>query len=68
MLPPTTADGKRLKYKARQWIDAERYDWVCFLDCDMLAQRNMDHLLDTHILSDILWQPEGKICQNAYNS
>jgi hypothetical protein len=68
MLPPSFDDGKRLKYKVRQWIEADRYDWVCFLDCDMLAQRNIDHLLDPDIPADLLWQPEGKMTQDAFNS
>lgn len=69
MLPPNeTYDGKRLKFQARRWINAEDYDWVCFLDCDMLAQRNIDHLFDPGTDCDILWQPEGRMTQAAYNS
>ena len=29
-------EGCHLKYRARQWIPGG-YDWVCFLDCDMIA-------------------------------
>ncbi len=61
-------DGKRLKFQARKWINAEYHDWVCFLDCDMLAQRNIDHLFDPGADCDILWQPEGRMTQAAYNS
>jgi hypothetical protein len=59
-LPPGTdlmAAGCALKYRARSWIP-EGYEWVCFLDCDMIALRNIDHLFDPGAPADILWQPE----------
>ena len=68
MLSPGDDDGYKLKYRARRWIEAGRYDWVCFLDCDMIALRNIDHLFDPGAECDILWQPEGKMNNVAYNS
>lgn len=62
--------GYTLKYMAPGTITAKRYDWVCFLDCDMLALRNVDHLFDPGDGLDILWQPEPAgmetIGYNAY--
>ena len=68
LLPAGDEDGYKLKYRARRWIEAGRYDWVCFMDCDMLALRNIDHLFDPGAECDILWQPEGRMNQVAYNS
>lgn len=68
MLPPGEEDGYKLKYRARRWIKGSSYDWVCFLDCDMLALRNIDHLFDPGAECDILWQPEGRMTDIAYNS
>ncbi len=34
------------KYRVRQFVDAEKYDKILFLDADCLALRNLDHLLD----------------------
>lgn len=45
------------KARAREVIEAERYDWVMFLDADCLVLRNIDHLL-TDRDCDILFQPE----------
>ena len=64
------AEGYALKYLARDLIEPSRYDWVCFLDCDMIALRNVDHLFDPGEKVDILWQPEpsgmATIGYNAY--
>jgi len=68
MLPGGEVDGYKLKYQARRWIEAGRYDWVCFLDCDMITLRNIDHLFDPGSECDILWQPEGRMRQAPYNA
>ena len=34
------------KYRVREYIDAEKYDKILFLDADCLALRNLDHLLE----------------------
>jgi hypothetical protein len=61
--------GYTLKYSARRLIPAEHYDWVCFMDCDMLALRNVDHLFEVEDRTEILWQPEPKPqSAPAYNS
>lgn len=44
------------KYKVAELIDPEPYDKVLFLDCDSLALRNIDHLLEG--TWDIRYQPE----------
>lgn len=45
------------KYKVAELIEnPERYDKILFLDCDSLALRNIDHLLEGNW--DIRYQPE----------
>lgn len=44
------------KYKVAELIDPEPYDKILFLDCDSLALRNIDHLLEGDW--DIRYQPE----------
>lgn len=34
------------KYRVRDYIDADKYDKIFFLDADCLALRNLDHLLE----------------------
>ncbi len=59
------AQGHSMKYKAREFIDASNYDWICFLDCDMIALRNIDHLFLPAQEADILWQPEPTPMSNG---
>lgn len=47
------------KYRVAQMIDAQKYDRILFLDCDSLALRNIDHLLEGDW--DIAYQPEPGI-------
>jgi len=68
ILAGDTGNGYRLKFEARRWIDAGKYDWVCFLDSDMIALRNIDHLFDPGAACDILWQTEGRMSQGPYNA
>ena len=49
--------GQSFKYKARHYLDVSGYDKVLFVDCDCVAMRNLDHLLEDDDW-DILWQPE----------
>lgn len=44
------------KYRVAEMIDAGKYDKVLFLDCDCLALRNIDHLLQGDW--DIAYKPE----------
>lgn len=54
------------KCQAREFIDAQQFEWIVFLDADSLALRNLDHLLPSaHGVwewdgetPDILYQPE----------
>lgn len=44
------------KHRVAELIDPEPYDKILFLDCDSLALRNIDHLLEGDW--DIRYQPE----------
>ena len=44
------------KYRVSERIDAEKYDKILLLDCDCLALRNVDHLLEGDW--DIAYKPE----------
>ena len=44
------------KYRVADRIEAEKYDRILFLDCDCLALRNIDHLLEGDW--DIAYKPE----------
>lgn len=44
------------KYRVAERIDAAQYDRILFLDCDCLALRNLDHLLEGDW--DIAYKPE----------
>lgn len=47
----------RWKSRARDFIDASRYEWIMFLDADCLALRNLDHLLPKR---DGVWRLDGE--------
>lgn len=55
------------KYRVRNYIDAERYDKILFLDADCLVLRNIDHLLEGEW--DIAFQRERglKINSSQFN-
>lgn len=50
------AEAWSWKYRVRRFIDADQYDSIMFLDCDMLALANIDHLFVGDC--DIRYQPE----------
>jgi hypothetical protein len=48
----------RYKFRARHYLDTRGYDKVMFVDCDCLALRNIDHLLEGEW--DVGYQPESQ--------
>jgi hypothetical protein len=48
----------RYKFRVREYLDADGYDKVLFVDSDCLTLRNLDHLLDGDW--DIRWYPESR--------
>ena len=56
------------KYKVAPWLDVRGYDKVLYLDADMLALRNIDHLLEGDW--DLRYQPERghRGDESTYNS
>jgi len=52
------------RFKARHYIDDSHYNYICYLDCDCLALRNLDHLFQS--TADVLIQRErGRAIQDA---
>ena len=49
-------ESLKWRFLARNYIDASEYNFICYLDSDCLALRNLDHLFDGD--SDILIQRE----------
>jgi hypothetical protein len=44
------------RFRASDWLDASRYEWMAYIDADAIALRNPDHLFAGE--ADILVQPE----------
>ncbi len=51
------ASALEFRFRAAEMIDADRYEWIAYLDADCLALRNLDHLFAGD--ADILVQAEA---------
>lgn len=49
-------ESLKWRFLAREQIDSSQYDFICYLDSDCLALRNVDHLFDQE--ADVLIQRE----------